>query len=105
MSCDVGRLVHIGNRYYTNLPTSQDIMRGCWRDVGQAGSRLAACPAVGYPAVRCTPRQRVHDIKVETLARCGAGWQPARRLATAAVRCQRGIWPIDNRPQLAKLLG
>jgi hypothetical protein len=47
----------------------------------------------------------VHDIKVETLARCGAGWQPARRLATAAVRCQRGIWPIDNRPQLAKLLG
>src|ERR1035437_6514834 len=46
---------------------------------------------------------RVHDIKVETLARCGAGWQPARRLATAAVRCQRGIGPIDNRPQLAKL--
>src|ERR1035438_9797015 len=42
--------------------------------------------------------QWVHDIKVETLARCGAGWQPARRLATAAVRCQRGIWPIDNRP-------
>src|ERR1039458_4507361 len=49
------------------------------------------------------PPARVHDIKVETLARCGAGWQPARRLATAAVRCQRGIWPIDNRPQLAKL--
>src|ERR1019366_3556585 len=49
------------------------------------------------------PATRVHDIKVETLARCGAGWQPARRLATAAVRCQRGIWPIDNRPQLAKL--
>src|ERR1017187_9455156 len=47
--------------------------------------------------------ERVHDIKVETLARCGAGWQPARRLATAAARCQRGIWPIDNRPQLAKL--
>src|ERR1019366_8176696 len=46
---------------------------------------------------------RVHDIKVETLARCGAGWQPARRLATAAVRCQPGIWPIDNRPQLANL--
>src|ERR1039458_9332196 len=43
-------------------------------------------------------RYGVHDIKVETLARCGAGWQPARRLATAAVRCQRGIWPIDNRP-------
>ena len=42
--------------------------------------------------------QWVHDIKVETLARCGTGWQPARRLATAAVRCQRGIWPIDNRP-------
>src|ERR1039458_4142289 len=37
-------------------------------------------------------------VQVETLARCGAGWQPARRLATAAVRCQRGIWPIDNRP-------
>src|ERR1035437_8564869 len=47
--------------------------------------------------------QWVHDMKVETLARCGAGWQPARRLATAAVRRQRGISPIDNRPQPAKL--
>src|ERR1017187_8173164 len=49
------------------------------------------------------PLSRVHDIKVETLARCGAGWQPARRLATAAVRCQRGNWQIENRPQLSKL--
>ena len=24
----------------------------------------------------------------------GAGWQPARRLATAAVSCKRGGWPI-----------
>src|ERR1035438_7819066 len=31
------------------------------------------------------------------------GWQPARRLATAAVWCVRGSWPIDNRPQLTKL--
>jgi hypothetical protein len=31
------------------------------------------------------------------------GWQPARRLATAAVRCKTGGWPIDNRLQLTKL--
>src|ERR1035437_2507474 len=30
--------------------------------------------------------------------RLAAGWQPARRLATAAVRRKRGSWPIDNRP-------
>ena len=47
--------------------------------------------------------QWVRDIKVEKLALCGAGWQPARRLATAAVWCKRGRWPIDNRPQLTKL--
>ena len=40
---------------------------------------------------------------MESLAHCGAGWQPARRLATAAARRKRGSWPIDNRPQLAKL--
>src|ERR1035437_908305 len=66
---------------------------------------LGACfggAGFGQTVARAS-RSWVHDIKVETLARCGAGWQPARRLATAAVRCQRGIWPIDNRPQLAKL--
>jgi hypothetical protein len=32
------------------------------------------------------------------------GWQPARRLATAAGRCKNeGGGPIHNRPQLAKL--
>jgi hypothetical protein len=54
---------------------------------------------VTTPADSC----RVRDIKVEKLALCGAGWQPARRLATAAVWCKRGRWPIDNRPQLTKL--
>src|ERR1039458_3538785 len=29
--------------------------------------------------------------------------RPARRLITAAVPCQRGSWPIANRPQLIKL--
>jgi hypothetical protein len=32
-----------------------------------------------------------------------AGWQPERRLATAAVWCERDSGPIDNRPQLTKL--
>src|ERR1019366_3680457 len=66
---------------------------------------LGACfggTGFGQTVARAS-RSWVHDIKVETLAQCGAGWQPARRLAPAAVRCQRGIWPIDNRPQLAKL--
>src|ERR1017187_2004121 len=39
--------------------------------------------------------------------RLAAGWQPARdpegAPSTAAVRCNRGCWPIDNRPQLTKL--
>src|ERR1039457_2469692 len=39
--------------------------------------------------------------------RLAAGWQPARdpegAPSTAAVRCNRGSWPIDNRPQLTKL--
>ena len=32
----------------------------------------------------------------------GAGWQPARRLGTAAFFCQQSRWPIDNRPRLTK---
>src|ERR1017187_805517 len=39
--------------------------------------------------------------------RLAAGWQLARdpegAPSTAAVRCNRGSWPIDNRPQLTKL--
>src|ERR1035441_388703 len=39
--------------------------------------------------------------------RLAAGWQPARdpegAPSTAAVRCNSGSWPIDNRPQLTKL--
>jgi hypothetical protein len=31
------------------------------------------------------------------------GWQPARRLPTAAIPRQRASWTIANRPQLAKL--
>src|ERR1017187_553008 len=69
---------------------------------GQTGKTGQSCPVLGPRAAAIEP-PGVHDMKVETLVRCGAGWQPARRLATAAVRCQRGIWPIDNRPQLAKL--
>src|ERR1035441_1846900 len=49
-----------------------------------------------------TPSEK-RRVSVCGLPLCGAAWQAARRLATAAVRCQRGIWPLDNRPQLAKL--
>src|ERR1035441_3749445 len=49
-----------------------------------------------------TPSEK-RRVSVCGLPLCGAAWQAARRLATAAVRCQRGIWPLDNRPKLAKL--
>ena len=45
----------------------------------------------------------MRDVEVESLAYSGAGWQPARRLVTAAIPRKRGSWPIDNRPQLTKL--
>src|ERR1035437_9522587 len=74
-----------------------------WPAPRGAVSICGAWQASKAPVPGEVERQRVRDTEVETLARCGEGWQLAGRLATAAVRCQRGIWPIDNRPQLAKL--
>src|ERR1019366_3494379 len=51
---------------------------------------------------RCTSGPLRHALGPGRSGR-GAGWQPARRLATAAIPCKRGSWPIANRPQLTKL--
>src|ERR1019366_6197656 len=55
------------------------------------------------PCVVCQPAVPLRAM-TGTKNQCGAGWQPARRLVTAAGPPRRRQGPIANRPQVTNLV-